>query len=166
MSADPAPTQPRARPYELTLRAMRWQDIETLAGLEVELFGADAWPPQTWWAELAGRPRRAYLVAQDDQGVAGYTGLDLAGEVADLMTIAVAPRCQGCGIGALLLDAVTGQAHDSGARSLLLEVRADNAPARAMYARAGFTVVDVRRRYYQPGDVDALVMRLDLAGRS
>ena len=28
-----------------------------------------------------------------------------------------------------------------------------------LYDRAGYTVVSTRRRYYQPGDVDALVMR-------
>ena len=48
----------------------------------------------------------------------------------------------------------------AGATSLLLEVRADNAPAIALYERHGFDRIAVRRRYYQPGDVDAWVMRL------
>ena len=42
---------------------------------------------------------------------------------------------------------------------MLLEVRADNAPALGLYGRHGFEQVSVRRRYYQPGDVDALVLR-------
>jgi ribosomal-protein-alanine N-acetyltransferase len=41
----------------------------------------------------------------------------------------------------------------------MLEVRADNEPARKLYDSNGFEVLTVRRRYYQPGDVDALVMR-------
>lgn len=41
----------------------------------------------------------------------------------------------------------------------MLEVRADNAAAIGLYDRAGYTVVSTRRRYYQPGDIDALVMR-------
>ena len=41
----------------------------------------------------------------------------------------------------------------------MLEVRADNAAAIGLYDRAGYTVVSTRRRYDQPGDVDALVMR-------
>ena len=48
----------------------------------------------------------------------------------------------------------------AGSRRVLLEVRADNDAARRLYDRAGFEVISVRRRYYQPGDVDALVMRL------
>ncbi|TXQ07901.1 ribosomal-protein-alanine N-acetyltransferase RimI, partial [Escherichia coli] len=49
------------------------------------------------------------------------------------------------------------------AEALMLEVRADNAPARALYDRRGYDVLSVRRGYYQPGNVDALVMRKMLA---
>ena len=45
----------------------------------------------------------------------------------------------------------------------MLEVRADNIAAQRLYSRAGFAMLTVRRRYYQPGDVDALIMRLRLA---
>ena len=79
---------------------------------------------------------------------------------ADVQTIGVAPRAQGRGVGTRLLRALTDRAARGGAASLLLEVRADNAPAIALYTREGFERVAVRRRYYQPGDVDALVMRL------
>ena len=44
----------------------------------------------------------------------------------------------------------------------MLEVRADNAAAIGLYERAGYAVLSTRRRYYQPGDVDALVMRKTL----
>ena len=39
-----------------------------------------------------------------------------------------------------------------------LEVRRGNAPALALYQRAGFRVVHVRARYYQDNGEDALVM--------
>ena len=52
----------------------------------------------------------------------------------------------------------------SGAGALLLEVRADNEAARRLYGTSGFEVISVRRRYYQPGDIDALVMRKHLGG--
>ena len=152
------------------LRDMRWQDIPQLAALERELFGGHAWSEATWWAELAGRPRRDYVVEADSGGrdaapaVLGYAGLDVAGEVADVMTIAVAPTAQGRGLGRRLLEELITRSQASGAEWLVLEVRADNARARSMYEKRGFSILQVRPRYYQPGDVDAVVMRLALGG--
>ena len=45
-----------------TLREARWTDVPALAALEAQLFPDDAWSESTWWAELAGRPRRDYVV--------------------------------------------------------------------------------------------------------
>ena len=144
---------------DVTLRELEWTDLATLAALEQELFADDAWSEQTWWAELAGRPRRDYVVAVADGAILGYAGLDVSGDVADVMTVATAPTQQRKGIGRLLLDDLVRRAAVQGCAALLLEVRADNAPARNLYERNGFEVISVRRRYYQPGDVDALVMR-------
>ncbi len=142
------------------LRELRWTDIPMLAAAEREVFADDAWTEPTWWAELAGRPRRDYLVATAPDGsLAGYAGLDCAGDTADVMTIAVGTAYRGMGLGDRLLDELVARATARGARSLLLEVRADNASALALYVRHGFEELSVRRRYYQPGDVDALVLR-------
>ena len=148
-----------------TLREVRWTDIPALAVLERDLFAHDAWAEPTWWAELAGRPRRDYVVRTAADGILGYAGLDPGGDVADVMTIAVAPRAQGRGIGARLIDELERRARSRGAASVMLEVRADNAAARRLYERAGYVVLSTRRRYYQPGDVDALVMRKVLPQR-
>ena len=145
------------------MRDVRWTDIPALVELERELFADDAWAEATWWAELAGRPRRSYVVAESDGQVQGYAGVDLGGEVADVMTVAVAPSAQGRGLGRALLDSLVARARGDHAAYLMLEVRADNAPARKLYEHNGFEVLNVRRRYYQPGDVDALVMRRRLA---
>ena len=124
-----------------------------------------AWSEPTWWAELAGRPRRDYVVLADGEDLLGYAGLDHAGDVADVMTVAVAPRGRGDGLGRALLDELESRARRRGAASVMLEVRADNVAAVALYERAGYAVLRTRPRYYQPGDVDALVMR-KLVGRS
>ena len=144
---------------DVTLRELEWTDLTTLAALEQELFADDAWSEQTWWAELAGRPRRDYVVAEADGTIVGYAGLDVSGDVADVMTVATATAHQHKGIGRLLLDELVRRAVSRGCEALLLEVRADNDAARKLYERNGFEVISVRRRYYQPGDVDALVMR-------
>ena len=148
------------------LREVTWRDIPRLAALETELFAEDAWTAETWWAELAGRPRRDYVLLDGDDGIAGYAGLDHGGDVADVMTVAVVPGHRGQGLGDVLLGELLRRAADGGAASVMLEVRADNEPARRLYERHGFEEVSVRRRYYrQPTgvDVDAVVMRRRLA---
>ncbi len=176
MSARPvAPADVGTAP--VTLRPVTWRDIPHLADLETELFGPDAWSEATWWAELAGRPRREYLALVDaDDTLAGYAGLDHGGEVADVMTIAVLPSRRGAGLGDRLLAELVGRAAATGADAVMLEVRADNAAAARLYARHGFVEVAVRRRYYRSatqtaggGDAsaadvssDALVLRLAL----
>lgn len=144
------------------LRDMQWPDIATLAALDKQLFEHDAWSVRSWWSELAGRPRRRYTVAEEDDRIVGYGGIDCAGNTADIMTIAVVPEVRGHGVGRGLLGHLTERARDSGADALLLEVRADNEPARDLYLRAGFEHIQTRRGYYRPGNVDAHVMRAHL----
>ena len=145
------------------LRGLAWSDIPDLVALEAEAFPDDAWTEASWWGELAGRPRRDYVVVHREGELAAYAGLDHGGQVADLMTITVAPAHRGTGLGSGLLDELEARAAAAGAEALMLEVRADNAPARALYDRRGYDVLSVRRGYYQPGNVDALVMRKMLA---
>jgi [ribosomal protein S18]-alanine N-acetyltransferase len=147
---------------ETTLREMTWRDIPALTALEPELFAHDAWSDRTWWAELAGRPRRSYVVGEQSGTLVGYAGVDCGGEVADVMTIAVAPAAQGQGLGTVLMHWLIAEARGAGAEHLMLEVRADNAVAQRLYSNAGFANLSVRRKYYQPGDVDALIMRMHL----
>ena len=148
-------------PAGTALRPMRWWDVEPVLELERALFGATAWTAESFWSELAHPESRTYLVAEGTDGaVLGYAGVMAVGADADVQTIAVAPAAQGQGLGGTLLEALVDVARRAGATSLLLEVRADNTGAIALYERHGFDRIAVRRRYYQPGDVDAWVMRL------
>ena len=161
-AALPEAPVPEAALRETTLREMTWRDIPALAALEPALFADDAWSERTWWAELAGRPRRAYVIGEQSGTVVGYAGVDCGGEVADVMTLAVAPDAQGQGLGTVLLHWLIAEARRSGAQHLMLEVRADNVVAQRLYGAAGFALLTTRRRYYQPGDVDAHIMRMNL----
>ena len=96
--------------------------------------------------------------------IEGYAGVDHGGDVADIMTVAVAPGRRGQGDGDRLVETLLERARARGAGAAMLEVRADNPAALGLYRRHGFEEISVRRRYYQPGDVDAVVMRRRLEG--
>lgn len=83
---------------------------------------------------------------------------------AHLLNIAVASDWQRRGIArTLLADMMTALAPES--RYLFLEVRAGNAPARALYEQLGFSVTGVRRGYYRcaTGREDAVLMMRPLS---
>jgi ribosomal-protein-alanine N-acetyltransferase len=139
---------------------MRWWDVAAALAIEGELF-PDPWTEATFWSELAGVPEtRYYVVLESDGELVGYAGLFATRHTADVQTLAVAAHRQGEGLGALLLAALLDEVRRRGASEVLLEVRADNETAARLYTRFGFERIAVRRGYYQPGRVDAVVMRL------
>jgi ribosomal-protein-alanine acetyltransferase len=83
---------------------------------------------------------------------------------ADIQTLALEPARRGTGRGRRLLRALIAEARDRGAREVFLEVRADNPVAQRLYASEGFVEIARRPRYYQPDDVDAIIMQLSLRG--
>lgn len=141
-------------------------DLESIMALETATFATDAWSTESMASELGG-DHTFYLVAHDpDQpgALAGYAGLlaPVGGGDADIQTIAVAPSARRRGLGRTLMERLIAEAVTRHARHVFLEVRADNPNARALYDSLGFEQIAVRKRYYQPDNVDAEVMRLVL----
>ena len=169
----------------VSLRPMTAADLVDVIALEHELFPEDPWTPEMFADEVAQPPEtRLYLVAEADGGdggvpaseivsgrggvggrvMAGYAGLMFVpgGMQADVLTIAVRQASWGKGIGSALLGTLLDAARDRGCTEVFLEVRADNPRAHGLYLRRGFTDLGIRRGYYQPSGMDAIVMRKDL----
>lgn len=158
MSITPGP-----RTAGISVRDMTLDDVPAVNALEQRLFPVDAWPLQMFFDELAQPETRRYLVAESTDGIVGYAGLMCIEPIADVQTIAVVPDYEGLGIGSTLLTNLIDEARRRNAADVLLEVRADNPRAQRLYLRFGFEQIHVRPRYYRDG-VDALIMRLQLAG--
>ena len=149
-----------------TLRAATVADLEAIMAIERATFPTDAWSAQTMSREI-GDPHGSYVVAVSAaDGIDGYAGLlsPLDAEDADIQTVAVADHARRRGLGRALVTALLEEAERRGARRVFLEVRADNAPAQELYRSLGFEEIGVRRGYYQPDGVDALVMRRTRGG--
>ncbi|MER8008462.1 MULTISPECIES: ribosomal protein S18-alanine N-acetyltransferase [unclassified Streptomyces] len=146
------------------LREMRWWDIDPVLELEKDLFPEDAWSRGMFWSELAHargpEATRRYVVAEDGERIVGYAGLAASGDLADIQTIAVRRDHWGTGLGGLLLTELLRAATAFECAEVMLECRIDNIRAQKLYERFGFEAIGFRRGYYQPGNVDALVMRL------
>jgi ribosomal-protein-alanine N-acetyltransferase len=146
------------------LRRANRGDVEAIMELERATFTTDAWSQHSMLTEVESE-HTYYLVAfepEHPERIDGYAGLlaPAGAPEGDIQTIAVAPAARRHGLGRALMTALVGEARKRGAREVFLEVRADNPGAQTLYRDLGFEEIGVRPRYYQPDDVDALVMRL------
>ncbi|MDT0183029.1 ribosomal protein S18-alanine N-acetyltransferase [Microbacterium sp. ARD31] len=149
----------------MTTRPATVDDLDAIMALERASFPTDAWSPSMMREELTS-PHGWYVVVEEAGRLIGYAGLRAVQGAADadVQTIAIADGARGRGRGRELLRTLIAEAARRGAHDLFLEVRADNPVAQALYASEGFQELGRRANYYQPDGVDAVVMRLKVAG--
>jgi ribosomal-protein-alanine N-acetyltransferase len=96
----------------------------------------------------------------------GFAVSRMGADEAEILSIAIDVRNRGRGLSRNLLLTHLGHLAGRGVRSIFLEVEENNAPARRLYERAGFSVVGRRERYYRQENgeqLNALLMRRDLS---
>ncbi|MBF6125254.1 ribosomal protein S18-alanine N-acetyltransferase [Nocardia brasiliensis] len=148
---------------DIRIEPMVATDIDRCVELEQLLFPEDdPWHAVAFQSELAAAHNR-YITARDADGrMVGYAGIALLGDdrhpEAEVHTIGVDPSCLRAGIGTRLLEALLDEAGKRGG-PVFLEVRTDNDPAIALYAKHGFHIIGLRKNYYHPSGADAYTMR-------
>lgn len=139
--------------YEL----MNEAHVAQIAQLERRCF-SDPWSENSIRSELTGR-LSLWVVALDGDTVAGYVGSQSVLGESDMMNVAVAPEYRRQGIAQALILELIRRLAQQGNHSLMLEVRASNAPAIALYEKLGFARVGSRPNYYRNPKEDALILR-------
>ncbi|MFM6968209.1 MAG: ribosomal protein S18-alanine N-acetyltransferase [Microbacteriaceae bacterium] len=146
------------------MRAATVADVEAIMALETTIFPDDAWSTEQMLQGITS-PFGHYVVCEKDGAIIAYAGAFHLpdDDVADIHTIGVATDARGNGVGAELFDDLVAWAKRDGAKRILLEVRADNLVAQNLYQSRGFQTIAIRERYYQPANVDALIMEQSVA---
>lgn len=150
------------------LRALGTRDLDLAASLHHGAFtpmGERAWSRQELAELLASQGVKGFVLAAESDAI-GFALMRMAADEAELLTLAVHPAHWRRGAGRALLEAVIGTSRSLGARTLFLEVGADNDAARALYGHAGFEAMGRRQGYYRraaAAPADAIVMRLALS---
>lgn len=142
----------------ITLRDLTDADLEWVSAQEHDIFGAGAWSPALIRDDFRYGNKR-YRGAEVAGSLAGWAIYGFDGDAFHLMNIAVDANHRRQGIGRALMEDFLAEARMVQAMAAWLEVAVTNEPAIALYREHGFTDVRVRRRYYQPGDIDAVVMK-------
>jgi len=132
------------------------------------------WSGRQYQDSLAARHFGWGWCNPDPREWVGLALLDLVLDEASLLNLVIAPAWRRRGLARRLLQHACREVQLRGARSLLLEVRASNQGAIALYRQLGFVISGVRRGYYpglpaRPGSTantgereDALLMHCPL----
>ncbi|WP_438766132.1 GNAT family N-acetyltransferase [Kushneria sp. TE3] len=123
---------------------------EALAALDGRARGRDAWSVSRFEALIDDeRYRLTGIAATGTQTLTAFAVVSIGPFDLELEMIAVDPdhRCQG--LAGRLITAMIEQGEALGLERILLEVRAGNEAAQALYIRYGFSV-DARRAGYYP----------------
>ena len=118
---------------------------QRLAALHATAFDAP-WDAAAFTDLLAGTG--VFVV----EGEAGFILMRAVADEAEILTLAVRPDARGRGEGRRLTAEGVAGAAALGAERVFLEVADDNAPALAVYHRAGFAEVGRRPGYYARPD--------------
>ena len=133
--------------------------LPAVAALEKACFPADPWS-EGLFRDALDNPNTAILLAEGEDGsLLGYAVLSVILDEGNLDNIAVAPYARRQGIADTLLSALTAFGREHLA-CLMLEVRASNVPAIALYEKHGFIAVGRRKNYYDAPREDAILMTL------
>jgi len=134
-----------------------------------ETTGLSQWGWEAYRSELE-KAEAVMLVARRNlpeertgRRLSGYIAARINADELHINNIGVWPDARRRGVGGALLGAALDLAERCGAYEAVLEVRAGNLPAQAMYKRFGFAVVGERRNYYKEPVEDAKIMTRRLA---
>jgi ribosomal-protein-alanine N-acetyltransferase len=162
------------------LRHMHLEDIPQVVMIDQASFPIP-WSPRTYQFEITNRntsqmvvlempelnPVRASglrgavqrLLSPRIPGViVGYGGCWLIAGEAHISTIAVHPDFRGQSLGELLLIGMLQRGINLGGEYSVLEVRASNLTAQALYKKYEYRIVGRRKGYYRDNGEDALLM--------
>lgn len=134
--------------------------IPQIAALERVCF-SDPWS-EGMFRETLFNDMASVLAAVTEEGqVVGYAVLHCVLDEGNIDNIAVAPEFRRQGVAEELLGVFLrfAQAHLA---LLMLEVRASNEPAIALYRKHGFQPVGRRKHYYHAPREDAILMTLEV----
>ncbi|MBB3107927.1 ribosomal-protein-alanine N-acetyltransferase [Psychrobacter luti] len=141
--------------------------IEAVANIESLVQPYDAWTYQTL-VEMVEQDSMHMLIVYkredkaDTEKVIGYCLYQSLFEQAEILRIGTHPDYQRQGIASQIFAKLNAELMINQVESLLLEVRADNFAAIALYEQQGFAVIHTRKGYYQVPHqpaIDALIMQ-------
>jgi ribosomal-protein-alanine N-acetyltransferase len=139
---------------------MTLEDVPIVHEIDMLSFSLP-WPERSFRFEMTENPVARGWVAVSGERIASMLVLWLIVDEAHIATLATHPDFRREGIGQQLMITALLSARAEGAVRALLEVRAGNTNALALYKKHGFLVAGIRPKYYRDNNEDAILMNLE-----
>ncbi|HSP84260.1 MAG TPA: ribosomal protein S18-alanine N-acetyltransferase [Psychrobacter sp.] len=141
----------------------RAEMLEAVAAIEAMVQLQEPWSYKTINDFLQQDSIKLMLMTDtNNDEVVGYCLYQVLFEQAEIFRIGTHPNYQRQGIASQIFARLNEELKNQQVEALLLEVRADNIAAIALYEQQGFTIIHSRKGYYQVGlqsAIDALIMQ-------
>lgn len=141
----------------------RAEMLEAVAAIEAMVQLQEPWSYKTINDLLQQDSIKLMLMTDtNNDEVVGYCLYQVLFEQAEIFRIGTHPNYQRQGIASQIFVRLNEELKNQQVEALLLEVRADNIAAIALYEQQGFTIIHSRKGYYQVGlqsAIDALMMQ-------
>lgn len=144
----------------MNIRLSVASDAAALAAIEQTQPRAAGWGEKGFASELT--QACSYIWGLETEGqLVGFVAVRAVADSAEILNVAVHAHYTGQGFGSNLLKQVLQELASQGVQQVSLEVAQDNAPALALYTKAGFVRCSVRKDFYAPGR-DGLILGKEL----
>ena len=140
---------------------MEKSHLDEAMAIEEQCF-CDPWSRKMLASEIENPAAIYYSAYDDNKTYAGYAGMVQILDEGHIHNVAVSKSHRRKGFARALIQMLIKHAAENGVKYLLLEVRAGNDAAIALYESLDFKKLTTRPNYYKNPNEDALVMILEL----
>ena len=141
---------------EIIIRKMQPEDLAEVCKIEKDNFSLP-WSEKSFWESME-REDTVFLVALEDEDVAGYIGCYCIAGAGEITNVAVKASHRRKGIGGKLLQKLYEEGVALDTREYFLEVRESNEAAIGLYLRQGFVKEGIRKNFYEKPVENAVIM--------
>lgn len=134
--------------------------IKRIAEIEKECI-SDGWS-ENMLGESLENPNTVFFTAVCGTNISGFINGSYVLDEAELLNIAVSEDCRRMGIAEMLMKNFESELQGFGVRTIFLEVREGNIPARSLYEKCGYTQNGLRKNYYKAPNENAVLMKKTL----
>ena len=141
---------------EIIIRKMQPEDLAEVCKIEKDNFSLP-WSEKSFWESME-REDTVFLVALEDEDVAGYIGCYCIAGAGEITNVAVKASHRRKGIGGKLLQKLYEKGAALDTQEYFLEVRESNEAAIGLYLRQGFVKEGIRKNFYEKPVENAVIM--------